>query len=222
MRSNRKLACVSLVALAGLSACAGGKVTYVSSGVTSGDVEGDASPRGPGLGLGAEAPDAELRNENGEEVSLASLYPQGPTIVVFYRGGWCTYCNQTLALWAEKLPEVEAAGARVVALSPETPEHATETNASHGSGLTIFSDTRQEAAERFGVLDELGTLDRVGYSLNGIDLEDWNDSGTWALPAAATFVVDTGGVIRYRFADWDHTKRADPDDVLRIVRGLEG
>ncbi|MEO0511907.1 MAG: redoxin domain-containing protein [Planctomycetota bacterium] len=172
-----------------------------------------------GLLLGSKAPDAELLDVRGETISLASLYQSGPVILVFYRGGWCTYCNQTLAAWADRSADVAAAGARVVALSPESPEHGGDTSEAHG-GVLILSDARHEAAERFRVVDELGTLDRVGYSLGGIELDEWNESGDWKLPAAATFVVDRVGVVRYRYATLDHTSRADPDDVLQAVRGL--
>jgi len=44
--------------------------------------------------------------------------------------------------------------------------------------------------------------------------------GTWELPAPATFVIDREGIIRWAFADWDYRKRADPDDVIKVVRSL--
>ena len=33
-------------------------------------------------------------------------------VLLFYRGGWCPYCNTTLKAYAEALPRIEAAGAR--------------------------------------------------------------------------------------------------------------
>lgn len=200
-----------------IASCGSPKVNYQTGESNTTQAE----HKGPGIALGADAPDAALLDRDGSPVALASLYPDGPTIIIFYRGGWCTYCNLTLAEWAKRSDEVAAAGANVIALSPEKPSHADETADSHDDGVTIYSDAQHEAARGFDVLDELGALDRAGYSLGGIQLDEWNESGEWALPYSATFVVDRNGTVVYRYASKDHTKRADPEDVLAAIRNLE-
>src|SRR6202453_2690703 len=53
-------------------------------------------------------------------VSLGQLVAAGPAVVVFYRGGWCPYCNVALRTYQrELLPRLDAFGARLVAISPQ-------------------------------------------------------------------------------------------------------
>jgi len=47
--------------------------------------------------VGQKAPDFELKNAKGETVRLSTLLEQGPVVLTWYRGGWCPYCNITLA-----------------------------------------------------------------------------------------------------------------------------
>ena len=50
----------------------------------------------------------------------------------------------------------------------------------------------------------------------------FKSEGEWTLPAPATFVIDTEGVVQWVWADWDYSKRADPDDVIEAVKKIAG
>jgi peroxiredoxin len=42
---------------------------------------------------------------------------------VFYRGGWCPYCNLALRTYQQEfLPQLSTFGARLVAISPQSPD----------------------------------------------------------------------------------------------------
>ena len=79
------------------------------------------------LKRGQAAPDVLLPNALGVDVQLASLWKAGPLIVLFYRGGWCPYCNLELRAWQQQLDAVAALNARVVAISPQTPDNSLST-----------------------------------------------------------------------------------------------
>ena len=57
------------------------------------------------------------------------------------------------------------------------------------------------------------------YTKLGIDIPAYNGDDTFVLPVPATYVVDSDGVIRYRFVNVDYTKRLEPEDLLRVLRG---
>lgn len=172
----------------------------------------------PGLSLGERAPDATLTTESGSTVRLASLYANGPVVVVFYRGGWCPYCHRALAAWRGKVGELAAAGGTLVAITPEKPEKMMATRSKNGVEFTVLSDVDHAAAKAFRVHFTVDDATRTKYEGYGIDLGESNASGTWELPAPGTFVIDREGVVRYAFADWDYTKRADPDEVIDAVK----
>ncbi|WP_371265916.1 redoxin domain-containing protein [Pseudomonas sp. NFR16] len=54
-------------------------------------------------------------------VSSRALPAQGPLVVTFYRGVWYPYCNLNLRALEEIRPEIEARGARLIAISPRRP-----------------------------------------------------------------------------------------------------
>ncbi|MBE7506929.1 MAG: DUF3179 domain-containing protein [Planctomycetia bacterium] len=189
--------------------------THVVTSNASGELK-----RSPGLSVGEKAPDVALTTLEGKAVHLASLYKDGPVVLTFYRGGWCPICNRALSSWRDKLGALEAAGGKFVALSPEKPDHAAKTIEKGHLNFTVLGDPRHEAAKAFRVHFTVDEETKAKYKGFGLDVAESNVSGTWDLPAPATFVIDKGGVVRYAFADWDYKKRADPDEVIAAVKTL--
>jgi len=174
----------------------------------------------PGLSVGDHAPMGELLDAESNEIRVADLYSDQPAVLIFYRGGWCPYCTRDLREWEGALPEFENAGARVVAISLETPEHAYDTTTKNELSYDVLVDPTGNVVKGFRLgfqLDETTTTRYKGY---GIDLAAHNANASWELPAPAVYVVDTSGVIRYANADWDYTERVGHEDALEAVRGL--
>lgn len=180
--------------------------------------DGESVPIRPGPAVGQRLATVNLTDRDGRTVTLASLYRLGPIVVTFYRGGWCPYCTGALTEWEAHLGELEAMGVRFVAITPEKPELAAETAAKNGLAMEIYSDHMFEGADRFRLRFSMDPAARARYREYGVDLASANAAGSWDLPAPGTFIVDVNGVVRYSFADWDYTKRADPVEVLAAAR----
>jgi len=60
-----------------------------------------------------------LYNAVGKPVGLEDLVATGPAVLVFYRGGWCPYCNIELRALQGRLTEIEALGASLLAIGNE-------------------------------------------------------------------------------------------------------
>jgi peroxiredoxin len=180
--------------------------------------DGVSVPVTPGPAVGQRLAEVNLTDRDGNNVTLASLYRLGPIVVTFYRGGWCPYCTGALKEWEGRVGELEAMGVRFVAITPERPELVRETSAATGAHFEIYSDHAYEAADRFRLRFSVDPETREQYRGYGIDVGAANAKGTWDLPAPGTFIVDVNGVVRYAWADWDYTKRADPDEVIAAAR----
>src|ERR1700732_4995780 len=72
--------------------------------------------------VGDRAPAIVLSDAHGKSFDVATLLAKGPVVVTFYRGGWCPYCNLELKAYESLLPRIAAAGASMVAISPEKPD----------------------------------------------------------------------------------------------------
>jgi peroxiredoxin len=166
------------------------------------------------LQAGARLPALSLPNASGTKIDLTTLNNQGPLVIVFYRGGWCPYCNLELRAWQEQLPSMKEAGISLVAISPQTPDNSLSTQEKNALQFEVLSDSSLEAARAFGVLFDMPP-DLVDlYSKVGNDLPLINGNGRWSLPVPATFVVSKDGVIAQTYVDADYRNRAEPAEVL--------
>ncbi|MEM1117764.1 MAG: peroxiredoxin-like family protein [Bacteroidota bacterium] len=172
------------------------------------------------LQVGAEAPDFALPGASGETVRLGDALAQGPVVLTFYRGAWCPYCNTSLRQFQEALSDIEAAGATLVAISPNTPEGALEMEQAQTLTFPVLSDVGNAVSRDFGLVFEVDEDVRDRYRASGVDLAEANGVDAWELPVPATYVIDTDGTIRFAFVEADYTLRASPRDVIEALQSL--
>lgn len=172
------------------------------------------------LPVGAAAPDFTLPGVNGEQVSLAKLLTDGPVVLAFYRGGWCPYCNLELRALQAALPDITAAGATLVAISPQLPDNSLSTAEKLELAFPVLSDVGNVVAREYGLVFSLPEDLRSVYDGFGIDLPAANGDQTFELPVPATFVIGRDGSVAWRFVDPDYTHRGDPADVIAAVKAL--
>lgn len=164
--------------------------------------------------------DFNLPNHRGETSSLAALRKKGPVVVTFYRGGWCPYCNLELRAYQQILPEIMAAGATLVAITPELPDESLTTSERHALEFEVLTDENADYAREIGVVFTVSGKVRPIYESFGIDLEKHNGTGQFDVPLAATYVVDVDGSILYAFVQADYTIRAEPAEVVKVLQSL--
>ncbi|MDJ0625172.1 MAG: peroxiredoxin-like family protein [Candidatus Caenarcaniphilales bacterium] len=172
------------------------------------------------LKVGDKAPSFTLLDSTSEEVSLKKLLKKGPVVVSFYRGGWCPYCSIELAALKEALPQIHDLGAELVAISPEKPDKSRETIEKMNLQFKVLSDKASKVAEYFGIAFEVPNDVNGHYKDFGINLKESNAGRDNKLPIPATYVIDQEQIIRFAFVEPDYTKRAEPKDVINILKGL--
>lgn len=170
--------------------------------------------------VGQKAPGFELPNATGTTTKLADMLAKGPVVVTFYRGGWCPYCNVQLDAMAQRMPEMKALGASVLAISPELPEKARVTKERGNLPFDVLSDHGNEVAGKFGISYELPEV--VKGKLKGrVDFEAYNGADVGAeLPLAATYVIAPDGTVAWSYVESDYRTRAEPEDVVAALKAL--
>lgn len=166
---------------------------------------------------GDAAPDVTLPDALGREVRLSQLWRKGPLIVLFYRGGWCPYCNTELRTWQQHLSSIRAMGTQIVAISLETPDNSLRTAQKNSLAFPVLSDVRLEAANGFDIAFSLAPELVDLYGAGNATQPILNASGQWVLPIPATFVVDCAGAIQLADVDVDFRRRALPPQVLEVA-----
>ena len=171
------------------------------------------------LKVGDIAPDFSLSNAVGDLISLKQYLIQGPVVLVWYRGGWCPYCNLTLRFFQQCLPDFHQHGANLLALTPELPDRSLSTKEKNALDFEVLTDLNNAVAREFGLVFKLHP--KVSdYYRDSFDLRWYNGHDREELPLAATYVIDSQGVIRYSFLDADYRKRAEPAAILEALSQL--
>lgn len=174
-----------------------------------------------GLQVGEPAADFALPGRAGEVVRLSEQWARGPVVLTFYRGGWCPFCNLQLRAYQAVLPDIEALGGRLVAVSPQSPDHALAQREKEALRFPVLSDLDGEAAARYRLLFELPDYLRETMKRKmRLDLAEYNAADRWLLPVPATFVIDTAGIVRFAYADPDFMRRMKPQAILEQLRKL--
>lgn len=171
--------------------------------------------------LGSAVPDVTLNALDGKAVSLREVVAGKPALLVFYRGGWCPYCNlqlQGLRLIREK---IEALGYQMIAISPDSPESMRKTLDKTPVEYTLLSDAKADAIRAFGLAFQVDASTIEKYKGYGIDLEQASGGETHhALPVPAVYLVDADGTLQFSFVHPDYTVRVPEGVVLAAAEAL--
>lgn len=171
------------------------------------------------LQAGDVAPEIVLTNAKDETVDVGLLLKRGPVIVTFYRGGWCPYCNLQLRAFQTILPDIKAAGASLVAISPEKPDNTVTTAEKNALTFEVLSDVGQKVGRAFGLVYIFSDELKGAYHGFGRDIPEVNGTDEWALPISATYIIGQDGRIIYAYTDPDYRDRADPEKILKVLTG---
>jgi peroxiredoxin len=164
-----------------------------------------------------------LPDATGRTRTLDELTANGPAVIVFYRGGWCPYCNLTLRTYErDLLPQLGAYSARLVAISPETPDASLSTQERAELTYAVLSDTGAKVADALGITFDPSEEGLEAQRTLGVDIRTTRaDAGT-RLPMPTVLIVDTDHTVRFVDIHPDYTGRTEVSDILTALRTLPG
>ena len=171
------------------------------------------------LPVGAKAPTFDLPDHDGRIVRSSDLLAKGTLVLCFIRGRWCPFCVGQMEAMNLVLPQIEQAGATLVAVSPQTVKQAFFMHDQHKLGFPLLSDADNQVARKFGLTYRVPDAQEAVYRKAFVNLPFTNGDDSWELPIPATYIVDREGTIRYASANEDYTERPEPDDLVRALRG---
>jgi peroxiredoxin len=180
----------------------------------------DATARAAALGAGDPMPDFVLPNAEGELVFSDELLALGPLVVCFFRGDWCPFCKATLEALQETIPAIKAAGATLIAVTPDTAGYALQIKLMLGLSFEVLSDVDNATGLNFGVVYKAPEAYRAALLSYRIDLEQRHGDAAWLLPLPAIFIAGKDGILRYGQASGDVTDRTEPDTILKQLRRM--
>lgn len=175
---------------------------------------------GRAMTVGDVAPDFSLPNATGDKVTLSHLLRDGSVVLSFYRGSWCPYCNLELRMLQANIKEFETRNARLLAISPQIPDESLSVTEKHSLTFEVLSDVGSAIAQEFGLSFEIPAELASLYESRGHDLIRKNGGHARTLVIPASYVIWQDGIISWAFVNSDHTKRAEPSDIIAALDAL--
>ena len=177
----------------------------------AGHLDGVAQP-------GTPLPDGKLLDVEGQPTTLAGTLDGKPAVIVFYRGGWCPYCNIALRTYQSRLvPALAPLGISLIAISPQTADGSLSTRETKELTFTVLSDPGNQLARQLGILTAPSEGVVQAQLQLGLDVTQVNADGTTGLPMPTVIIADAAGTIRWIDVHRDYTTRTEPEQVLRAI-----
>jgi peroxiredoxin len=170
--------------------------------------------------LGTQAPDIPLKTLAGKDTSLWKQMDGKPAILIFYRGGWCPYCNTQLSELRLIVKDAEALGYQLIAISPDLPEELSRTMTRDKLDYTLLSDSKAEAIKAFGIAFKVDDKTIKKYLNYGIDLEKSSGESHHVLPVPSVFILDRAHVLQFSFTHPDYRVRVPGDVIMAAAKAI--
>jgi peroxiredoxin len=170
------------------------------------------------LPIGAKAPEFEIPDHNAKPVSSPDLLTNTRLVLCFIRGRWCPFCVGQMEAMNLIVPQIEQAGAKLVAISPQTVKQSFFMHDQHKLRFPLLSDAGNKVARQFGLTYRVPAAQESIYRRAFVNLPFTNGDESWELPIPATFIVDRDGTILYASAHEDYTERPEPLVILNSLR----
>lgn len=168
---------------------------------------------------GMKVPAVTLQFPDGSPVSLKALIMEKPTVILFYRGGWCPYCNQQFAELQTIEDKLIDLGYQILAISPQTPNALQAQELETEMKVQQLSDAKLDALREFGIGFYVDTATAIKYAAYNIDLTK-DDTDTPVLPAPAVFIVNQDGLVEFSYVNPDYKVRPSAQLILSVAEVL--
>jgi peroxiredoxin len=172
------------------------------------------------LAVGAKISEFQLLDHDGKKVSSAELFAKGRLVLCFIRGRWCPFCVAQMEAMNLILPEVEKAGARLAAISPQTVQQSFFMRDQHKLRFPLLSDAGNSVARQFGLTYRVPDEQKSIHQRAFVNLPFVNGDDSWELPIPATYIIGREGTVLFASANEDYTERPEPEEIVRFLQTL--
>ena len=165
--------------------------------------------------IGEKLPNANFQNAEGKSVQLKALLEEKPTVLVFYRGGWCPYCNVQLSGLVEIEEDILELGYQILAISPDDYKNLQSTIENNSTKYKLLSDPNGE------FIQEIGIAFKTSSSLKEYIIGKGQKGETSSvMPAPTVMIVDKKGVIKFEYINPNYKERIGGDMLLSVLKTL--
>ena len=168
--------------------------------------------------VGSMLPDVNFFTIEGNAITLKSQLNGKPAVVVFYRGGWCPYCNLQLSSLRLIKKDLDVLGYELIAISPDRPEELKASLDKLTLDYTLLSDAKALGAKAFGIGFKVDDITFEKYKGYNIDLEKSSGEKHHILPVPSIFIADAEGRLQFSYVNPDYKARLPETVILEAAK----
>ena len=152
--------------------------------------------------VGDMAPNFTLTSHEMRQVSLGD-YLGLRVVLAFYPGAFTAACRRELCTLRDSVAELEGLDAQVLGISVNDPFTNKAFHEENALNFPLLSDYTREVIRKYGVVHE-----------------DFAGLRGYAAAKRSVFIVDAGGVIRYRWVSEDPGAEPDYEELRRQLEKI--
>ena len=170
-----------------------------------------------GLKAGDKVPEFESQTYEGEPITFGKLLENGALMVIFYRGGWCPFCNYQVRQVTQAYDKFEQRNVTPVLISVDQTDGAMLVQQTYDIPFPVLSDSNLAAHNSFNALIELDNSSYEKFKKFGVDLELWSGLDHHKMAAPAVFLVGKDGKVLWSHVALDFKTRPGIDQLLSVI-----
>lgn len=174
------------------------------------------------LAVGELIANASLKTPKNKTTNLFEVITK-PTVLIFYRGGWCPYCNRHLGELQSIEKQLLSLGYQIIAISPDRPEKLKMVIEKNSLNYNLYSDSTGELITAFRLAfkldDETFKLYKEKYN---IDIEADSGYKHHLLPVPAVYLIDQNHKILFEYHNPDYKIRFSANELLEAAKKYQG
>lgn len=170
---------------------------------------------------GQQVPEIDVTTSNGDSKSLASVLNNQKTVLFFYRGGWCPFCNTQMGQLKKAESELKALGFQLIGISTDSPADLNKSIAKQALPYQLLSDYHSTISTAFG-LSFFASENVTKRYLNAMKLSNplqKNAAGEQrlVLPVPAIYVIDSKGLVQFNYVNPNFRVRLHEELLLKAA-----
>ncbi|WP_152619142.1 peroxiredoxin-like family protein [Shewanella sp. cp20] len=167
---------------------------------------------------GQEVPSIQVKSLNGDNIDLQQLIQGKPSVIFFYRGGWCPFCNAQMGQLQAIEGDLLEMGFQLIGVSPDAPEELRASMTKNDLNYTLVSDAKLNAMRAFGLayFTSQAISDRYMAKMQ-LKNKLWKNAAgesRLVLPVPAVYITDETGLIHFQYINPNYKVRAEPKLIL--------
>lgn len=170
--------------------------------------------------VGEEIPSANLQTIEGGDINIRDIVKGRKSVLIFYRGGWCPYCNLHLSELVQIEDSLVKLGYKIIAISMDRPDSLRSTLEKHNMKYELYSDSKADVCTAFGIAFTVDDDYIKKLKSFNMDIEASSGQTHHILPVPGAFVVDANGIIQFEYVNPNYKTRIKGDVLLEIAKEI--